>query len=165
MREENDEKKIKAFDDAKQLVCFKLADEIYAFEIIHVQEVIRLQHISLLPQMPEFVLGISNVRGNVLPIYDLRKKCKLPEKAFDERSKIIILSDEEELYGYVVDEVLENIKVSASTIEAAPKVKMPLAQECIQGIAMDSARAIVILDVMQLIEAIRSEIKAVEYYL
>ena len=115
----------------RQFVCFKLADEEYAIDINNIQEVIRVCSITSVPQMPEFCLGVINVRGNVLPIFDLRKVFRLGDKAFDDKTKILIAHLEKDVISFVVDEILDNIKLESSYIDPTPTVKMKIDKNCI----------------------------------
>jgi len=143
-----------------QFVCFKLADEEYGIDINCVQEVIRPQEITPLPQLPDFVLGAMNIRGSVVPIFDLRKKMKLAEKAMDDHSRIILLQLDGLLSSYLVDEVLDNIKLDSSKIDPAPDVRMSIPRDCVRGLGVVDGRMIVIIDQIAVNRAIQGEIDA-----
>ncbi|HOX23036.1 MAG TPA: chemotaxis protein CheW, partial [Elusimicrobiales bacterium] len=120
--------------EVMQLVCFKLAQEEYAVDITRVQEVIKVQRITPVPQMPQFVLGVINIRGSIIPVFDMRKLFKLPEKAFDDLSKILVLKHDNVVISIVVDQILDNIKIERSNIDPAPEVRMKIERECIYGL-------------------------------
>lgn len=170
-------------EETLQLVCFMFADEQYAVHITCVREVIRIQKITHVPQMPDFTMGVINIRGNILPVFDLRKKFGLPEKAFDGKTKIIVVDVDEACLScdgtsrliagpvdggqtqicFVVDEILDNVKVSASAVVPAPNVKMKIKRECIWGIGKLEERMIIILDLRRLNESILEDIKALGF--
>ncbi len=143
-----------------QLVCFVFADEEYAVDIINVQEVIRVQKVTYVPQMPDFTLGIINIRGNIIPVFDLRKKFGLREEALGEDSKMIVVDVNESKICFVVDRILNNVKMAVSSIAPTPNVKMKIKKECIRGIGKFDDRMIIILDLVRLNASILDDIKA-----
>lgn len=155
----SDEEKVSS-QSILQVVCFRLADEEYAFDITRVQEVIRMQTITHVPQMPEFVLGVVNIRGSVVPVFDLRKKFNLPQKAFDEATKILVVTVEKEYISFVVDEILDNIKIDAAQLDPAPTVKMEIEKACVKGVALIDERMITVLDIDRVNDGVNQEIDA-----
>ncbi len=143
-----------------QLVCFKFAEEEYAIDITRVQEVIRVQKITPVPQMPDFVLGVVNIRGSVAPVFDLRRKFKLPTKEFDNQTKILVISINNVLMSFIVDEILDNIKIDKKSIDPAPNVKMAIEKDCVIGVALRKDRMIIILDLDKVNNGIDSDINA-----
>jgi len=145
-------------DDVMQLVCFKLAEEEYAVEIVRVQEVNRVQKITPVPQMPEFVLGVVNIRGSVVPVFDLRTKFGLPIKPVDNKTKIMVINVDNIFMSFIVDEILDNIKLDCAQIDPAPNVKMQISKECVHGVGLQANRMIVILDLDKINEEINNDI-------
>jgi len=141
-----------------QLVCFRLADEEYAVDITNVQEVIRIQNVTTVPQMPDFALGVINIRGNIVPVFDLRTLFQLPRKEFDELSKILVVSLNGAMFSMIVDQILDNIKIETSHIDPAPDVKMKMERECISGLGHIGDRMIIILDLLKVNGVINDEI-------
>lgn len=150
----------KKWDDFWQLVCFKLAEEEYAVDITHVQEVIRVQRITSIPQMPDFVLGVVNIRGNVVPVFDLRRRFSLQEKEFDNSTKMLVAKIGPDLISVIVDEILDNIKIECSHIDPSPNVKMQIDRECVRGIGELEGRMIVIVDLYKIHDFINRQISA-----
>lgn len=141
-----------------QLVCFKLAEEEYAININDIQEVIGVQEITHIPQMPEFVLGVANLRGYVVSVFDLRKKLHLDAKPFDDQTKIVFALVDGTVFGLIVDEILENVTLPESSIDPAPSVKMKISKECIFGLGELEGRMITILNLAKIQEEINSEL-------
>ncbi len=137
-------------EDTLQLVCFKFADEQYAVDITHVREVVRVQRVTPLPQMPEFTLGVINIRGFIIPVFDLRKKFGLKENPFDNQTKFLIADIDGDQISFVVDEILDNIKINVSSVDPSPNIKMQIKKECIKGVGQLENRMIVILDLYKL---------------
>ncbi len=142
-----------------QFVCFKLVEEEYAIDITYVREVIRVTRITPIPQMPRFCLGVINIRGNVVPVFDLRIRFGLSEKPFNNLTKILVASVDQIMISVVVDEILENIKLEMSQIDPAPSVKMKVEKECVMGIGELEGRMITILDLAKTHEFIMKDIK------
>jgi purine-binding chemotaxis protein CheW len=142
----------------RQLVCFNLAGEEYAVDITHVQEVIRVQRITPVPQMPDFVLGVINIRGNIVPVFDLRRQFQLPERPLDGQSKILVLKTGGAPLSIVVDRILDNVKMENAVIDPAPEVKLKMDSACIQGLGELGARMIIILDLVAVSGAIKSRV-------
>ncbi len=145
-------------DDLYQLVSFKLAEEEYAFKITDIQEVIHVQAIRGIPQMPEFILGVINLRGNVISVFDLRKKLHLPAKEFDDKTKIVVTKVDDTIISLVVDEIMENITLTQSQVEPAPNVKMKINKECIAGLGKLKGKLITILNLEKIHEEIIADV-------
>lgn len=141
-----------------QLVCFKLADEQYGLDITQVQEVIRMQKITPVPRMPEFVLGVVNIRGTVVPVFDLRKKFSLSMKPFDDKTKIMVVVNNGVQTSFIVDEILDNVKFEESRKNPPPSVKMKIKKECLKGLAMLENRTVIIIDLDNLSDDINKSI-------
>ncbi len=141
-----------------QLVCFVLASEEYAVDISHVQEVIRVQKITPVPQMPAFALGVINIRGSIIPVFDLRRQFQLQEKPLDDQSKFLVLKVNGGMFSIVVDRILENIKMDAAAIDPAPEVKLRMDSACIKGLGELGSRMIIILDLLAVGETVRAGI-------
>ena len=95
-------------DDALiQLVTFSIGDEEFGVDILKVQEIIRTMEITRVPRAPEFVEGVINLRGKVIPIIDLRRRFKLVDRAHDKHTRIIVIEISSMVVGFVVDSVSE----------------------------------------------------------
>ncbi len=145
-------------EDLLPLVCFRLGDEQYALDMARVHEVLRLVPITRVPQMPDFVLGAVNVRGNIIPVLDLRRKFALAERSLNEKAKLIVIDTRETPICFVADELLDNIKVERSSIAPAPGGKFKIPKECVAGISRLDERVIIILDWDKIYELAQKEI-------
>ena len=142
----------------KQFVCFKLANEEYGIDIQLIQEVVKVPKITQIPQMPFFCLGVINSRGNIIPVFDLRKKFHLPDKDFSHDTRILVASINNEAVSFVVDQVLDNVKFDMAQVDPAPTVKMNIGREYIQGLGELEGRMIVILDLEKMHDNMMTEI-------
>jgi purine-binding chemotaxis protein CheW len=143
-----------------QVVCFKLEDEEYAFDILNIKEVIHLNAITPVPQMPGFVLGVINIRGTIIPVFDLKKKFGLKDKKFTPDTRIIVTILNFNMIGLIVDKVMENTLIDKNQVDPVPSVKMEIDKECIMGIGKLSGRMITLLDIEEVHKAILKDIKS-----
>jgi len=133
-------------EEMLQLVSFKLGDEEFGVDIMQVQEIIRMQEITSVPNAPEFVEGVINLRGRVIPIIDLRKRFGLEEKSHDKATRIIVVKVDDLTVGLVVDEVSEVLRIPADTVEPPPPIVAGVESEYIKGVGKLEDRLLILLD-------------------
>lgn len=104
-----------------KFLTFHLANEDYGIEIRYVTEIIGIQKITEVPDMPDFVRGVINLRGKVIPVMDVRTRFHLPPREYDDRTCIIVVNINEMAVGLVVDKVNEVADIPESQIEPAPR--------------------------------------------
>lgn len=109
------------YDDVFQFVVFRIQEKRFAIEIGHVREIIRYQKASPLPQVPVFIDGVIDLRGEVLPIVDLRKRFNTPVK-YELKTRIIIVKSRGKTIGLVADEASEAISVNLSNLKPVPAI-------------------------------------------
>jgi len=109
-------------DTVIQCVTFTLGEETYGIDVMRVQEVLRMSDIAPVPSAPPFVVGIINLRGNVVTVIDARGRLGLPAKAPDDATRIVILETARHVVGLLVDGVTEVVEFPRSEIEATPNV-------------------------------------------
>lgn len=110
-------------EDSQQdlFLTFLLDNEDYGIAISNVTEIIGVQKITNVPDMPEFIKGVINLRGRVIPVMDVRLRFGMPYRDYDERNCIIVVEVNEQSTGLVVDRVKEVVEIPVDQIEAAPK--------------------------------------------
>lgn len=133
----------------KQFVIFNINNENFGVEIIQVKEIIKPMEIFKIPDTPEFIEGLINLRGKVHTVFNLRKKFHLPPLEFDDNTKIIIVNVNELMVGFIVDEVNEIIRVEDEDIENTPPSITTLNKKYITGIAKVGEKVILLLDLSQ----------------
>jgi purine-binding chemotaxis protein CheW len=136
----------------KQEVIFKLGGEEYGLEIMKVYGIERYQKVTKVPNTPEYIEGIINLRGEVYPIYNLRKKFNMPEKAVDDETKMIIVNSDGMMVGFVVDSVVEIRHIDENFIKPAPKLISGIDRRYIIGVGEVDDRMIILLDVDLILE-------------
>lgn len=119
---------------ANMYLTFKLAEEEYGIGIMHVTEIVGLQNITEVPDMPGFVKGVVNLRGQVIPVIDVRLRFHMEPKDYDERTCIIVLNIRDVQIGLVVDTVNEVITIDESLISPPPKVAAANSAQYIKGL-------------------------------
>jgi len=132
-------------------LTFHLASEDYGIEICHVTEIIGIQTITKLPDMPGFIKGVINLRGKVIPVMDVRARFKLPDRDYNERTCIIVVDINETTVGLVVDEVSEVMDIPEPQVEPPPKTAGREKNGFIQGVGKVDKGVKIILNVGQLL--------------
>jgi len=133
-------------EDLKQIISFKIKDEEYGLEILKVKEVIRIKEITKLPKAPDFVKGVINLRGDVIPIIDLREKFGISGDKYSETKRVIIVEVEERSMGIIVDSVSHVIRIAESQIDTSPFLG-GISKEFISGVIKFDERLIVLLNI------------------
>ena len=136
-----------------QIVIFALGSEFFGADIAKVESIIKVQPITQLPHAPGFVEGVTNLRGKVLPVLDLRKRFGLPAQETDKNSRIIVVSVDQIEVGMIVDEVSEVLTVPEGAVEAAPAIVTTVDSSFIKGIAKIEERLVILLDLTQVLSS------------
>jgi len=135
----------------KQLVIFELASESYGIEIANVESIIKMQDITRVPKCPDFVEGITNLRGTVLPVIDLGKRFGIDEQIRDHDTRIIVVGLDGMKVGMIVSAVSEVLTIDESVIEPAPAIVTTINSSFIAGIARIEKRLIILLNLDQIL--------------
>jgi purine-binding chemotaxis protein CheW len=130
----------------RQFVGFRLGEEDYAITITKIQEIILMKPITRLPQVPEAIEGLINLRGNVIPIVNLRKRFGLPAREFDDDTRTVVVNTHDKTVGCVVDEVTQVMRVSADQIQPVPLSVTAFSRRYIAGVARLEDRLLILLD-------------------
>jgi purine-binding chemotaxis protein CheW len=134
-----------------QFVTFILMDEVYGINVMQVQEVLRVTEIAPVPGAPNYVLGIVNLRGNVVTVIDTRKRFGLASAEVDDASRIIVIESERQVVGILVDAVAEVVELRENEIDAAPNVGTEESSRYIQGVATQDDRLLILVDLNKLL--------------
>ncbi len=135
-----------------QWVTFSLADETYGIDVMQVQEVLRVSDIAPVPGAPSYVLGILNLRGNVVTVIDTRARFGLPSREVDESSRVIIIEANRQVVGMLVDGVSEVVEIATESIESAPNVGNDEGARYIQGVCSGDDRLLILVDLNKLLD-------------
>lgn len=135
-----------------QLVSFHVGQEEFCLDILRVQEIIRLQQLTRVPNSPESMDGVMNLRGKIIPVVALRKRFGLERLPHDKQARIVVVEVKGTVLGFIVDSVSEVLRIPADTVELPPhlgKVK----QEYVSGVGKLDDRLLILLDVDRLMSS------------
>jgi purine-binding chemotaxis protein CheW len=149
-----------ATEHETQVVTFQLAKEEYAIDILQVQEIVMIIPITRMPKAPHFIEGIVNLRGQMIPIIDMRKRFALPEAEHDADTRIIIVNidADKEIVGMVVDGVRDVIRLPDSAISPPPPMIQGISAEYLRGIGQFNERLLIMLDLDRVLTAEEQEV-------
>ncbi|MBL1433749.1 chemotaxis protein CheW [Gammaproteobacteria bacterium AH-315-C21] len=138
-------------DPLLQWVTFRLDEEKYGINVMAVQEVLKVTEITQVPGAPDFVLGIINLRGNVVTVIDARTRFKLGHRERDDNSRIIIIESSDQEVGILVDSVAEVVYMRDSEIEPAPAVGSDDSSKFIQGVNSSGSELLILVELDKLL--------------
>ncbi|GMA81382.1 chemotaxis protein CheW [Shewanella glacialipiscicola] len=138
-------------DVVLQWVTFKLDHETYGINVMQVQEVLRYTEIAPVPGAPHYVLGIINLRGNVVTVIDTRSRFGLQSAEVDDSSRIVIIEAEKQVIGILVDSVAEVVYLRRSEIDNAPNVGTEESAKFIQGVSNRDNELLILVDLDKLL--------------
>lgn len=137
-------------DGASQFLTFALNEQDFGIDILRVQEIKNFTRVTPIPNMPECIKGVMNLRGTVVPVVDLRKKFSMPHAEYNQFTVIIVVNVGTKIIGLVVDSVSDVLNVGADSIEGAPDLGS-IDTSFIKGLAKSSDRLVTLLDIEQLL--------------
>lgn len=138
-------------DEVLQWVTFKLGEETYGINVMQVQEVLRYSEIAPVPGAPDYVLGIINLRGNVVTVIDTRSRFGLDTNEVTDNSRIVIIESEQQVVGILVDSVAEVVYLKSSEIDSAPNVGTEESAKFIQGVCNRDGLLLILVDLNKLL--------------
>lgn len=147
----------------EKVIVFDLNNEEYGIPVKHVKSIEKIQFITRVPKVNDFVKGVINLRGVVTPIIDLRLRFNFAEKEYGDRTRIIIVSFEDKEVGFIVDSANDVIDIDRESIETAPEVVGEQEHDYIEGIAKIDKRLLILLNLEKVLEmSLEVEPNAVE---
>jgi purine-binding chemotaxis protein CheW len=135
--------------DLIQLVSFHIGGEEFGLDILRVQEIIRVQQLTRVPNSPDFVDGVINLRGKVIPVIALRRRFGLEDLAHDKQTRIVVVEVRGTVLGFIVDSVSEVLRIPADTVEPPPRLGK-VEREYVSGVGKLDNRLLILLDVDRL---------------
>jgi purine-binding chemotaxis protein CheW len=148
---ENDVKQEKKVDDVLRWVTFQLEKEVYGVNVMQVQEVLRYTEIAPVPGAPDYVLGIINLRGNVVTIIDTRMRFGLSPAEITDNTRIIIIEVDKQVVGILVDRVSEVVDLYQHEIDPAPNVGIDANSKFIKGVCYRNDCLMILIDLEKLL--------------
>jgi len=135
--------------DLLQLVSFRVGSEEFGLDILRVQEIIRVQQLTRVPNSPGFIEGVINLRGKVIPVVSLRKIFGLGPAEQDKQARIVVIEMGGTVVGFLVDSVSEVVRLPAGTVEPPPRLGK-VKREYVSGVGKLENRLLILLDVERL---------------
>ena len=132
-------------------LTFPLGNEEYGVEIRHVTEIVGIQKITEVPNMPIFIKGVINLRGRVIPVMDVRLRFNLKERQYDDQTCIFVVNIDGETVGLVVDNVSEVMNIPSANIDPPPKLRRDKSSMYILGLGKVGEKVNILLDVPKLL--------------
>ncbi|ENM3847839.1 chemotaxis protein CheW [Vibrio cholerae] len=139
-------RKEKSNDEVLQWVTFQLEEETYGINVMQVREVLRYTEIAPVPGAPDYVLGIINLRGNVVTVIDTRSRFGLMQGEITDNSRIIVIESERQVIGILVDSVAEVVYLRSSEIDSTPSVGTDESSKFIQGVSNRDGKLLILVD-------------------
>ncbi|MGW8256649.1 MAG: chemotaxis protein CheW [Thermoguttaceae bacterium] len=144
-------------DKIQKYLTFMLGNESYGLEIHKVREIVALRHITPVPRTQPFIRGVTNLRGHVIPVMDLRAKLGLPETEPNELTCIIVVESQNFDIGLIVDRVCDVLNISANESEDPPAFGMELETDFLMGIGKADGRVTMLLDLDKVLNGDEAE--------
>ncbi|ANQ22253.1 chemotaxis protein CheW [Vibrio natriegens] len=138
-------------DEVLQWVTFQLEEETYGINVMQVREVLRYTEIAPVPGAPDYVLGIINLRGNVVTVIDTRSRFGLIEGEVTDNTRIIVIESERQVIGILVDSVAEVVYLRSSEIDTTPSVGTDESAKFIQGVSNREGKLLILVDLNKLL--------------
>ena len=151
----------KQFDEkniGQEYLVFTLGEEEYGLEILKVQEIRGYDRVTRIANTPDFILGVTNLRGVIVPIVDLRVKFDLAVAEFNANTVIIILNFADRVVGVIVDGVSDVISLNTSQIRVAPDFSVTLSTEYLLGLGTIDERMLILVDIEKLLNSEEMEL-------
>lgn len=142
-----------AVQGGRELLSFVLGDAQYGIDILKVQEIRTYETPTRIANTPAFIKGVMNLRGNIVPIIDLRVKFGLPDQRYDTQTVVIVLNVSKRTIGVVVDGVSDVIAVGAPDIKPAPELGGALDTQYLQGLATVNGQMLILIDIEKLMSS------------
>lgn len=143
-------------NDSEQYLTFKLAGEEYGVEILRVQGIQGLQKITTIPNTPEYILGVINLRGEIVPVIDLRERFGLEKVEFNSTTVVIVVKmindSKERTLGIVVDGVSEVYRFESKNIQDSPEFGNSVSTEFLKGLASVDEKMVILLEIDHLVD-------------
>jgi purine-binding chemotaxis protein CheW len=139
--------------DSIQLVSFRLAEEEYGIEITKVQEIILLGEITRVPRTPDYIEGLINLRSEVIPVVNLRRRFGLPSQEPTDETRVMVINVREKTLGMIVDAVNEVLRVPHAQIVPPPAAVTASGHEYLTGLVKFDERLLILLDIDRVLES------------
>lgn len=138
--------------DEIQVVAFQLGQEEYAVDIMDVQEIIRMLNVTRVPRTEQYIEGVINLRGNIIPLFNLHTRFNMTDLVGMEEKRIIVFQLDDQKAAIIVDEVSEVLRIAKKDIEETERVYGAIQADHIKGIAKVGDRLMILLDIYKILD-------------
>ncbi len=145
-------------NDSKQYIIFDLEEEEYGINIQEIESISKIQSITRVPKAVQYIKGVINVRGDIIPVMSLRLKLGFGEDVFTGTSRTIIIKNEEDSLAIIVDKVKEVVEIDAKNIESPQEINTRVGADFVKGIGKINNRIVTLININRLIENLQEEI-------
>lgn len=145
------------FQTIQQFIVFKLNEQLYGISIQNVQIIEKIKSIMRVPKVPNWVKGVMNLRGEIIPVINLRDQFNLCEKEYTDKTRIIIVKLEDAMVGLIVDEVKEVIEIEENQVEVVQNIQGKMKTSHILGVGKVEENIVTLLNLTNIIEEAFSE--------
>jgi purine-binding chemotaxis protein CheW len=135
-----------ACDEYQEFLCFRVSSEIYAINIMVIKEIIKPREVTEVPRTPSFVSGVLSLRGIIIPVFNMRLRLGLPSMEKSARERIVVLRKGEEFFGFIVDEVIQVVRIAAAAMEKPPAVLDGIDRDFVSGIGRYNGQMLIVLN-------------------
>ena len=135
------------------IIGFRVGRETYGVPITALHEIVRVPEVTAVPDAPDYMEGVMNLRGRIVSVIDLRKRLGEAQPARERRNRILVVQHNGKLSGLIVDAASEVLKISAADIEPSPTASLEGGIKCVTGLGKHQGRLIVLLDIAKLLES------------
>jgi purine-binding chemotaxis protein CheW len=156
----DDEREVKRSHHVRRIIAFEMDDELYGADIAEVVEILEVLPCMPLPNVPEYVLGVANLRGTIVPIIDLRIRFGLVHKDFSDNSRFIVLKAGKLIAGIVVDRLWELLRLDQSVFQPPPHDVAKINPEYFKEVTPVKGRMLIVLDIRRLLSETSKELQA-----
>lgn len=154
-----DETKIENLDEEMEKnLTFTIDEEVYGIKIENITQIIGIQHITYIPNQSEYVKGVINLRGQVIPVMEVRIKFKKPVIEYDDRTCIIVVNKDDVSVGLIVDRVSEVVNIKKSDTAPTPEFNEKMKIDYIRGIAHPEENVVILIDIDKLLDIEQEEL-------
>ena len=143
-----------ASSGAREYLTFRLDQEEYGIDILKVQEIRGYEPPTRIAHAPEFIKGVVNLRGTIIPIVDMRLKFNCSQAEYNSFTVVIILNLRNRVVGIVVDSVSDVMELAADNVKAAPDIESVIDNDCILGLCSVGERMLILLDIEKLMSSV-----------
>lgn len=137
------------------VICFKLGSEEYGINLLEIQEINKIPQITRVPFTPDFIMGVSNLRGNILTVVDLKKFFQIPGERIDKYAKLIIVIHDNNLLGLIVDRIVGVREIRRESVKRVSDQFINIDQAYIKEISQSEDKVTIILDLEKLLSSPR----------